>query len=151
MTRLTLNRIQLIRESSHLYDIPKSVSSPDDAAQSFTQVLHMDESAQEIFACLFLDTKNHIVGVQEISRGTINGTIVHPREVFKAALLHNASSIILGHNHPSGDPTPSKEDTLVTARLVESGKLMDIPILDHIIIATAEEFYSFKDHGQITD
>ena len=81
-----------------------------------------------------LDTKNNIIGVEEISIGNLNSSIVHPREVFKQAIKRSSSSIILVHNHPSGDPNPSKEDINITKRLVECGDLLGIRVLDHIII-----------------
>lgn len=146
--RITLNRVQLVRESSHIYDVPPVVSCPEDAAEIAKEVLSLEDRSEEIFACLFLNVKNHVVGVQEISRGSATASVVHPREVFKVALLHNAASIILMHNHPSGETEPSREDIATTTRLVNAGKLMDIPVLDHLIIGW-HKYISMKEEGII--
>src|SRR5437899_11123120 len=81
-----------------------------------------------------LDQKNKVIGINTVSMGSLTASVVHPREVFKIAILANCASIILGHNHPSSDPTPSKEDRALTARLVEAGKLLGISVIDHVII-----------------
>ena len=91
---------------------------------------------------LVLDIKNNVRGAFEVSRGGLNASIVHPREIFKRALLLNAASIILAHNHPSGDTTPSREDINITKRLVEGGKILGIEVLDHIIVG--DNYMSFK-------
>ncbi|MEW9673574.1 RadC family protein [Ammoniphilus sp. 3BR4] len=89
-----------------------------------------------------------MTGVEKVSVGSLNSAIVDPREVFKAAILHNAASIIVGHNHPSGDPTPSREDLSVTNRLVEAGKILGIEVLDHLILGE-ERFQSLKESGMM--
>ena len=89
---------------------------------------------KEHFRTLNLDTKNQIISIEEISIGNLNSSIVHPREVFNMAIKKSANSIILVHNHPSGDPTPSKEDIDVTYRLISAGDIIGIKVLDHIII-----------------
>lgn len=89
---------------------------------------------KEVFRVVALDTKNRIVKEQIISEGTLNASLVHPRDVFRMAVVNSAASIILLHNHPSGDPAPSQEDIAITKRLVEAGKMMDIQVLDHLII-----------------
>ena len=106
------------------------------------------DEAQEHFMLLLLNTKNQVIDMPTISIGTVNGSLVHPREVFRAAVRSNATGIILVHNHPSGDPTPSKEDCLVTARLAEAGQMMDIPVLDHIIIGD-DKYISLKEEGML--
>ena len=93
-----------------------------------------------------LDTKNKIIGAFGVSRGALNSSLVHPREVFKRALLSNAASIMLAHNHPSGDPTPSSEDKATTKRLVEAGDIIGIRVLDHIIIGE-DSFTNIGDMG----
>jgi len=103
----------------------------------------------EIFALLTLDSKHMVTGYAEISRGTISSSLVHPREVFGPALRMGAASILVAHNHPSGDPKPSPEDRDVTRRLVEAGKLLGVLIVDHIIIGAEGRFYSFNEHGGI--
>jgi len=89
---------------------------------------------KEHFMILYFDTKSNLI-VDEISVGTLNASLVHPREVFSKAILNNASHIVIAHNHPSGDPTPSSEDINTTKRLVESGKLLGISVIDHIIVS----------------
>jgi DNA repair protein RadC len=103
---------------------------------------------KEHFAVMLLNTKNHIIGMPEVSVGSLSASVVHPREVFRAAIDHAAAAMILLHNHPSGDPTPSREDIAVTDRLVKAGKVMDIPVLDHIVLGS-ERFTSFKEKGLI--
>lgn len=103
---------------------------------------------KERFVCLYLDTKNYLIREDVISIGSLNSSIVHPREVFKTAVEVSAASIILAHNHPSGDPTPSREDVIITEKLVECGKMMGIEILDHVIVGDGR-YTSFKDEGLI--
>ena len=104
----------------------------------------------EIFKLVLLDTKNRLIKDIEISKGSLNQTVVHPREVFNQAIKESASAIILIHNHPSGDPSPSREDLNLTQKLVNGGELLGIPILDHIIIGKGD-YYSFADHRQISN
>lgn len=141
-------RVYAVKESSHRYDVDKTIHGPEDAAQVARTVLKMDQEAQEVFAVLLLDIKNHVIGVSEITRGTLDASLVHPREVFKTAILCNARSIICLHNHPSGCTTPSGADHAVTKRLVNSGDILDIPVLDHIIIAD-NDYLSFKEQNEI--
>ncbi len=113
--------------------------------------LFMDEMRylqKEHFRIILLDTKNQIIAKEEISIGTLNASIVHPRDVFKIAIKRNANSMILIHNHPSGDPTPSKEDISITNRLMEVGNLVGIKVLDHIIIGD-RDYISFKEKNII--
>ena len=146
MIRLTRYKSELVKESNSVYDLSgKKVSNPIDAAVIAREVFDTDSQAEEIFGILTLDTKNNVNGVLEVSRGSLNSSVVHPREVFKRALLQNASTIILVHNHPSGECEPSHEDILLTNRLDECGKILGVKILDHIILG--EAFYSFKEEG----
>lgn len=113
--------------------------------------LLMDEMRflnKEYFNIAILDTKNQILAVENISIGTLNASIVHPRDVFNIAIKRNANSIILVHNHPSGDPQPSNEDINITHRLIEVGKLVGIRVLDHIIIGD-NRYTSFKEKNLI--
>ena len=103
---------------------------------------------REYFMALLLDGKNRIITRAQISEGSLNQSIVHPREVFKVAVRASAAAMILLHNHPTGDPTPSPEDLEVTRRLCEAGELMGIKVLDHIIIGE-DAFYSFADKGHL--
>lgn len=117
------------------------INQPGSVAELF-----MDEMRylqKEHFRIILLDTKNQIIAMEEISIGTLNASIVHPRDVFKIAIKRNANSIILIHNHPSGDPTPSKEDINITNRLLDVGELVGIRVLDHIVIGD-NRYISFK-------
>lgn len=100
----------------------------------------------ESFVVLCLNVQHEVVAQVEISRGILNGTLVHPREVFRAAIAIGACTIVLMHNHPSGDPTPSPDDKAITKGLVEAGRLLDIPVQDHIIIGDGK-YLSFAEAG----
>ena len=110
----------------------KKITSPQDVVNYFMPRFRYEK--KEHFIVVLLDTKNHILATPVISVGCLNSSIVHPREVFREAIVHFAAAMILVHNHPSGDPTPSKEDIHVTHKLIEAGGLMDIKVIDHIII-----------------
>lgn len=119
-----------------------SLTSPDSVANYLFD--HFRDSYREEFLILILDTKNKIKASKTVSIGSINQTLVHPREVFRFAITNNANSIILSHNHPSGDPSPSHEDILITKRLQEAGKLIGIKVLDHIIIGN-DKYISLRE------
>ncbi|WP_311525929.1 DNA repair protein RadC [uncultured Parvimonas sp.] len=121
-----------------------SVGSPKSVADIFMNILR--DEMKEHFYVLLLDTKNKIISWDEISKGDLNSSIVHPREVFKYALKYSANSIICLHNHPSGDPTPSMQDIEITKRLQEVGNLVGIKLLDHIIIGY-NKYISLKEKG----
>ncbi|MFA5897643.1 MAG: JAB domain-containing protein [Hyphomicrobium sp.] len=101
----------------------------------------------EVCGLLCLTTKMQVIAYHELSRGTLDRSCVHPREVFKTALLANAAGIVLGHNHPSGDPTPSPDDRALTKRLVEAGSIIGVELLDHIIVGHADRYWSFREGG----
>lgn len=103
---------------------------------------------KEHFIILMLNTKNFLLGVETVSIGSLNSSIVHPRELFKSAINKSAAAIILAHNHPSGDATPSKEDIEVTKRIISGGQLLGIDVIDHIIIGD-NSYYSFKEEKMI--
>jgi DNA repair protein RadC len=102
---------------------------------------------REHFVILLLDQKNQVIGINTVSMGSLTASVVHPREVFKPAILANAASMVCGHNHPSGDCQPSREDRALTTRLVEAGKLLGIAVLDHIIVGGEGRYFSFADEG----
>ena len=107
---------------------------------------------QENFVVLMLDTRRHLIRRSNISKGTLNRTMVHPRDVFREAIICNACSIIIAHNHPSGDPSPSKLDRELTDCLVEAGQAIHIPVIDHVIIGTqtqSKPYFSFRENGFI--
>ncbi|MHB1127735.1 MAG: RadC family protein [Bacillota bacterium] len=125
-----------------------AIRSPLDAANLVMEEMRFLD--REHFRCILLSTKNRVIRVETVSVGSLNSSIVHPREVFKSPVRHSAAAVILAHNHPSGDPTPSREDLEVTKRLVESGKILGIEVLDHIIIGSRgfqSVFQSLREQG----
>ena len=119
------------------------ITSPEDAATYLYP--KFSTKSTEHFAAVLLNSKNRIIGFEIISHGSLNSSVVHPREVFNSAIVSHAAAIIATHNHPSGDPTPSKEDKSLTNTLSESGKIIGIPVLDHIIVG-CNSYFSFKEH-----
>ena len=103
---------------------------------------------KEHFVVLMLDGRNRVVGESQISQGTLTASLVHPREVFRPAVSAAAAAIVLVHNHPSGDPSPSAEDQRVTQRLVEAGEIVGIRVVDHVVVAEGG-FYSFQENDKI--
>ena len=143
---LPICTIRLIRENTLVCD-RKTIKTPEDAHRILEG--YFTDLSCEHFAALLLSTKNHVIAVTTVSIGSLNSSIVHPRELFQRAILANAASLILAHNHPSGDPTPSPEDIALTKRLVDAGKLLDIGILDHIIVGE-NCFVSLKEKGMLS-
>jgi DNA repair protein RadC len=126
-------------------DIPKfTVNNPETLVKAIRATIQ--DKAKEHFKLVILNTRNKVIGIITISIGTLNASLVHPREVFKEAIQRSASSVILVHNHPSDDMEPSEEDIRLTRRMVEAGKIMGIEVLDHIII-TRYDFLSLKSRG----
>ncbi len=121
-----------------------SIKEPERLVKALRKSIQ--EKAKEHFKLVLLNTRNKIIGISTISVGTLNASLVHPREVFRDALTHSASSIILVHNHPSDDPEPSDDDLAMTRRLADAGRLMGIEVLDHIII-TRTGYTSLKERG----
>ena len=118
----------------------QKITSPQDIADIFIPLLRDDNKEKFIVVCL--NSSNKIIKHETISIGNLNSSVVHPREIFKVAIENSSASIILIHNHPSGNPEPSNEDISITKKIVESGKILDIPVFDHLIIA-GETFTSF--------
>ena len=147
MTRINFYTLKLVKENSTLYEVPV-IKSPTEVYEAAKQLLALHEEPEEHFCILCLNTKNKIVGVHTISIGSLNASIVHPREVFKAAMLNNAASIICILNHPSGDPGPSRDDIETTHRLVNAGNILGIDVLDHIIIGDGR-YISLKEQGMM--
>ncbi|PQP80049.1 hypothetical protein C0Q44_29530 [Paenibacillus sp. PCH8] len=123
-----------------------SIRTPHDAADILME--QMRYLQKEHFVCLFLNSKNHIIAQETLSMGSLNASIVHPREVFRAAIKCSSASIVCAHNHPSGDPTPSPEDIQITKRLIEAGTIVGIDVLDHIIIGDGT-YVSLKEKGLV--
>jgi DNA repair protein RadC len=141
--RVNIISIKMVKEGSVLYSNRK-VSSPSDAADLLKPFL--EDSDREMLVVCCLDTKNQPTFINICSVGTLNSSLVHPREVFKAAILGNAASVIIAHNHPSGDPSPSTEDISITTRLKEVGKIIGIDVIDHIVIGS-NKYVSLKEKG----
>ena len=126
----------------------KRIGRPSDVAPVFRAILDAEgelDQAKEHFWAMFLDTKGHILRIELVTLGLLDQTIVHPREVFRPAIGISAKSVILGHNHPSGDPEPSDKDIQLTRRLIEAGKLLDVRVLDHVVIGEGSEWRSIAE------
>lgn len=132
---------ECVREDAPAEFASAKFTSPSQVFEMFSE---MQQETKEHFIALHLDGKNRIVAMDRVSSGSLNQSIVHPREVFKTALLSSAASIILLHNHPTGDPTPSTEDREITKRLKEAGDLLGVRVLDHIVIG--KTYYSFTEN-----
>jgi DNA repair protein RadC len=127
--------------------LPNEVKNSKDSFERFLP--YIDDMRQEHFLVLYLNQSNHALKVECLSHGGTTNVIADPKLIFKNALGLNATAIILGHNHPSGNPRPSEDDRQLTKKLVAAGKLLDIAVMDHIIIGN-ERYYSFRDHGEMT-
>ena len=127
--------------------LPTEVKDSKDSFERFLP--YIDDMRQEHFLVLYLNQSNHALKVECVSNGGTTNVIADPKLIFKNALSLNATAIILGHNHPSGNPRPSEDDRQLTKKLVAAGKLLDIAVMDHVIIGN-ERYYSFRDHGEMT-
>ena len=119
------------------------LTSPDQIHKHLTD---MKKLAQETFVVLTLNIKNRLIKRHLVSLGTVNSSLVHPREVFRPAITDGAASIVVAHNHPSGDPSPSADDIRITRKLIEAGKLIEIGVLDHLIVGS-KDFLSLRESG----
>lgn len=137
-------KVQLVRDGSISAEDRPVIRSADDVASVMEPIVSL--LAEERFYVLLLNTKNRVNGIHEVSVGSLNATVVHPREIFKAAILSNSAAVILVHNHPSGDPTPSPEDCHLTEQIAKAGKVLDIPVLDHVIMGD-HRYTSLKEKG----
>ena len=138
--------VRLVRDGRVATLEPTIIRRPEDTLPVLESEL--SELAYERFIALALNTKNHVTAVLPVSSGSLNASIVHPRELFQRAILANCASLILAHNHPSGDPAPSPEDLALTRKLIDAGLLLDIPVLDHIVLGYGR-YVSFKERGLI--
>ena len=147
--RIDIVKVQLVKESSTLYQTnagTRYITSPTDVIDVFRNFI--GEADREYFVVICLNTKNEPTNLSVVAIGALNKAIIHPREVFKTAILSNAASIICAHNHPSGSSNPSEQDIQVTNRLYEAGELLGIKLLDHLVIGD-EEFISMKETGYL--
>jgi len=127
-------------------DAPR-IKTPEDAVNQSECIKNSDTEA---FVVLTLDSKNNLRSADIVTMGLIDASLVHPREVFRLAVIKNASGVVLMHNHPSGDPTPSADDIRITKQMVEAGRILDIKVLDHIIIGSGDndsKFISLREEG----
>lgn len=138
-----LVQLPLVRETGK-----ERIKSPDDVARICADIADL---AQETFHVLMLNTRNCLVNRQIVTIGLVDASLVHAREVFRQAILENAATIVLAHNHPSGDPEPSEDDLVITKRLMEAGKIIGITVQDHVILGREHEasrgFFSMREHG----
>ena len=123
----------------------KYIRSPEDAVRIVVEYLRGVD--REHFIGLYLNSANRLIGMHTISMGILNSSLVHPREVYKLAYMMSAASVIVSHNHPSGNVEPSSEDITITKQLVEAGKILGIPLHDHIIVTECNGFVSFAERG----
>ncbi|UNJ81154.1 MULTISPECIES: JAB domain-containing protein [Metabacillus] len=137
---------QEIREAKEAFAAYK-ITSPMDAEKLAAS--YIADEDREVFLVMMLNTKNEVIGLHRAHVGSLNASVVHPREVMKSAILNNAASIIVSHQHPSGDPTPSIEDIEVTKRIAEAGKTLGIQLLDHIIVTHKGNHISLKEKGYL--
>jgi len=139
--QVELSMVREIKTTSNSYKNSEEVARSEFAASLL-------KSDREKFICMHLNIKNQIISFEVVSTGSLTSSIVHPREVYKGAILSNSASVIFMHNHPSGDPEPSTDDIEITKRLEKAGNILGINVLDHIIVASSG-FYSFRQHNLI--
>src|SRR5690554_3621770 len=135
--------IKLVKEAELDYGVDR-LTSPADAARVLRK--YIGDADREMFVVICLDIKNQLNSIITVSIGTLTSSLSHPREIFKPAILANAAAIIIGHNHPSGIPDPSKDDINITKKVQKAGDIMGIDLLDHIIIGDLS-FHSMKEHS----
>ena len=144
--RIEIVSLKMIRENSIMYS-NRTISTPSEAVNLLRYLLEECDREKMLVCCL--NTKNEPTNISVVSVGSLNSSIVHPREVFKTAIISNSASIIIAHNHPSGNSKPSKEDMSITERIKQAGKIIGIQMIDHIIIGENGEYTSLKEEGII--
>lgn len=142
--------VRIVRERPAVYggesfDARSRIIGPRDLVALVAPRLEIEE--QEVFVAVSLDTQHRVLGLTEVSRGTVNQSLVHPREVFRTAIALGAAALVVAHNHPSGDATPSAADRTVTEQLIAAGKVLGLPVHDHIIIGAPGKYVSFAEAG----
>ena len=148
--RIITYDVKLVKEESKLYEMENvMVNSANAAGEMVELVCNLNDSTVEKFGIICLDTKNKVIGIHIIGVGGLASCNVEIRGIFQRALLNNAMSIILFHNHPSGDPTPSPEDINITRKIAEAGDVMTIKVLDHIIVGDEGRYVSLAERGVI--
>jgi len=142
--KATVPWVRMVREPSELPTTQAEICKPSDVHRIIAPLAAMEEV--EVCWVLILNTRNKVVAQVEVTRGILNSSLLHPREVFRLAVAHGAAGIVVAHNHPGGDPTPSADDRAVTRQLVEAGRVMDIPVMDHVVVGT-DKYFSFAEAG----
>ena len=141
-------RISLVRDR-HVRFSSKPITTPEIAARVIGNTIQKaGQTDRENVVVIMLNSKNEIAGTNIVSQGCLNRTVLSMREIFKPAIIANAAAIVMGHNHPSGDCDPSKEDRIITQKTREAGRLLGIPLLDHIIVGRNGRYFSFKENGR---
>jgi DNA repair protein RadC len=145
MHRLPIYRVALVRETSQpsMINCIKTPRNVYEIAASY-----LEGADREHFVVMMLDTKNQVIGINTVAIGVLSSCPIHPREVFKPAILANAAGVVLVHNHPNSDPSPSQDDLFLTNRLKEAGDVLGITVIDHVILGYAN-YVSLKEMGQI--
>jgi len=141
--------LRLVKESSKSYDLIKHITRPIEAVYVLNDVAELNRRTEEVFVIITLDNTNKLTGLFEVSVGSLTASIVTPREVFKRAILQNAQSIVMAHNHPSGEIEPSREDIDISKRMVKIGEMLGIEVFDHIIIGESDNYLSLRKEGII--
>ena len=144
LRELTIRYAAKLDPAGHPVPVGARLTTPQAAAAAFATIL--EDEVVEVFGMLCVSTKRDVIAYHEVSRGTLDCTTVQPREVFQAALLTNCSGLLVAHNHPSGDATPSPDDVQLTRRLADAGTLLGVELLDHVIIG-AGRWFSFRQGG----
>lgn len=149
-TKMTEDRKAVLEKekSVNIPNVDRKMNSPEKAVKLGRNALRIHEETEEYLYMICMNTKLEVTSVFELSHGNVNSSVVGIREMFQKALLANAVNIIVMHNHPSGDPTPSREDIAVTKRMVEAGRLVSVEVLDHLIIGD-NKFTSLKEKGYL--
>jgi DNA repair protein RadC len=143
-------KLMLVKEDAGIYDCDKRAVTSKEAVEILRKVCNITDSPMEKFYLLCLSSRGDVIGIHMMSQGNVNTSVIHPREIFQRAILNNATSIILAHNHPSGDPDPSADDIEVTKLLMKASEVMGIQILDHLVVGD-ESYVSMADRGLLND
>ena len=149
--RVPIYRVTLLRDGALVKEGPQTCDNPQLVASLVREFL--GDAPEEHLVMLAVDARNRVIGISEVSRGTVSCSLVHPRETFRTAILLNAAGLLVSHNHPSGDCQPSPDDRDTTRRLAKAGEIIGIPLLDHVILGDPEpqggagKFFSFREHG----
>lgn len=149
MKEITRYTVKLVKEECKRYEVENPVRSVTSAVNLLNKVFDFEHLTTEMFVMLALDTRKKIIGTFIISQGVINSALVSPRDIYQRAFLSNAHSIIVAHNHPSGNTEPSQEDKILTKTIVDAGKIMGVDVCDSLIICGENNYYSFLAEGLI--